>query len=239
MEIRIKTAEEFRDSHVTIEVRADGHAETVPVAERLYTAREVGDAQASEAELVSAPLRRWIRELEHELAQAAEQHVRSIEAQDRLLRQATEEREEARRRVEELEAELARVNKGHVCVEACRPNAHVAFQGRRRITELEVELNQRPTKLDWEAVRAERDMLREKLVRRETRITELSGQLGRISGAVHGPPIHRTLMTDWTSWSERDAAALTSAVRLVRDALGSPTGVHRLPKTESESTSQA
>ena len=223
MRIKIKTAEEFRDAHVTIEIVADDQAEAELVAERLYTAAEVGHAQASEAELVAAPLRRRIAELE------------------------------------------ARLERGHVCTPACRPNAHVAFQGRQRVTELEAEASQarrRVIELTRE-LEAERERADENLAwaeRAEGRlaafgldrvsnqraladaqaaITSLSGQLGRISGAVHGPPIHRALMTDWTSWSESDAAALTSAIRQVRDALGSPTGVHRLPRTASEPTSQA
>jgi chromosome segregation ATPase len=96
MEIKIKTEDEFHDAHVTIEIRATP-GEAALVSERLYTAAEVGAAQASEAELVAAPLRRRIEEM------------------------------------------AARLEKGHVCTEACRPNAHVAFLGRREVNKLENE----------------------------------------------------------------------------------------------------
>lgn len=52
MEIEIKTLDESR----AVYVRVDGA--------RLYTPAEVGDAQAGEAELVAAPLRDRVRELE-------------------------------------------------------------------------------------------------------------------------------------------------------------------------------
>lgn len=314
MEIRVKTATEFHDSHVTVEIVADGQTEVERLAEalpdltspggglsfdrrdvaqhlaanlaqrglvlsrteRLYTAAEVGDAQASEAELVAAPLRR---------------------------------------RIEELEAELARVEKGHVCVETCRPNAHVAFQGRARVRELETELAvareereefARLTAAAWKrvnslvegqaadhreivAIRSERDRWRAAMETTEAEASQarqrvieltqeleeqrqradenlawaesaearmerftaemrttkdreladaraaiqiLSGQLGRISGAVHGPPIYRALRT---TWERADARAMAQAIRQVRDALGSPTS----PELASEPTSQA
>lgn len=81
--------------------------------ERLYTAEEVGDLQAREAELVAAPLRRQVQELTVKLAQAT---------------------------------------KGHVCTESCKPNAHVAFTGRKRLQEAEAQVREydrdRKTELD-------------------------------------------------------------------------------------------
>ncbi len=53
---------------VTIEASAEPGS-----GERLYTAREVGDLQASEAELVAAPLRRKLAETERELARRTEE----------------------------------------------------------------------------------------------------------------------------------------------------------------------
>lgn len=90
MEIKVKTAEEFRDAHVTIEIRAADQGEAALVAERLYTAAEVGDAQASEAELVAAPLRRRIEEL-----------VVAVQARDNLLSTASTETREAEERATE------------------------------------------------------------------------------------------------------------------------------------------
>jgi hypothetical protein len=83
MEITVRTAEEIAADRVTIEVNGA----------RLYTAAEVGDAQASEAELVAEPLRRRIVELET-----------ALDARDLA---AEGEESEARRRVIELTAELA------------------------------------------------------------------------------------------------------------------------------------
>jgi hypothetical protein len=50
-------------------------AEDGGLSERLYTAAEVGDLQASEAELVAAPLRRRVADLETELERYRKAHV--------------------------------------------------------------------------------------------------------------------------------------------------------------------
>lgn len=42
--------------------------------------------------------------------------------------------------VDELDRELKRYRSGHVCVDGCRPNAHVAFVGRHRVAELEAQV---------------------------------------------------------------------------------------------------
>jgi chromosome segregation ATPase len=68
MEIRIRTAEEFRAAHMTIEIKAADQDEAV--TERLYTDNEVANLQASEAALVSAPLQKRINELEDKLVKA-------------------------------------------------------------------------------------------------------------------------------------------------------------------------
>lgn len=116
MEIRIKTQEEFRDDHVTIEIVADrsevsGLAQQMfgrvlrpvdgAVSQRMFTAEEVGDYQASEAELVAGPLRR---------------------------------------KLAEVEAELDRYRRAHVCTDRCQPQAHVAMEGRNLVVELEKSL---------------------------------------------------------------------------------------------------
>lgn len=56
MEIEIKTLDEARDGRVQVVITVDGATSTDP-ARRLYTAQEVGELQASEAELVATPLR--------------------------------------------------------------------------------------------------------------------------------------------------------------------------------------
>jgi hypothetical protein len=47
---------------------------------------------------------------------------------------------QAQERITELLLELDSCRKAHVCTVECRPNQHTAFQGRRRITELERQL---------------------------------------------------------------------------------------------------
>lgn len=198
MEIRVKTAAEFRDTHVTVEIRAS-QDEVVEVHQRLYTAAEVGDAQTSEAELVSAPLRRRVAELEAELdardlvhgglQRKIREHLQSIGARDRLLREATEK------------VRLYDVD--------------------RRTEHQRAERNQ-----EW-AERAEA-----RLADAEAAIQTLSGQLGRISGAVHSPELVQAMNP---MWQARETTVLREAVRQVRDALGSPS----LPSSPVEPTSQA
>lgn len=85
MEIRLKTAEEFHDAHMTIEIRA--------------TPEEVWGLSKK----INQP---------------------SVN----------------RKRVAELEDELERYRRAHVCTGRCTPNAHVAFEGNRLITDLEEKL---------------------------------------------------------------------------------------------------
>lgn len=53
-----------------------------------------------------------------------------------------------RAEVDRLRAELDRERRAHVCTERCEPNAHVAFQGRRRVTELERLVAELTTEVD-------------------------------------------------------------------------------------------
>lgn len=102
MEITVRTAEEIAADRVTIEVNGA----------RLYTAAEVGDAQASEAELVAAPLRRRIVELET-----------ALDARD--LAATRRELDEARRVIEFKAAALGKVAGAvtgtHVLGALCNP----------------------------------------------------------------------------------------------------------------------
>lgn len=119
MEIRVRTYDEISSERVSIAVspgqRIEIELADTSLSSRLYTAAEVGDAQASEAELVATPLRRRIAELERTLAQEVNRNT-------------------------DLEAELEKATRGHVCTDSCKPNAHVAFIGRQRLAELETEL---------------------------------------------------------------------------------------------------
>jgi chromosome segregation ATPase len=110
----------------------------------------------------------------------------------------------------------------------------------RLTEELAAERKRADENREW-AERAETRLEASELTAKGTRldldeaqkgIAELAQVIGAVSGAVHGPPIHRVLRTGWTSWSESDAAALTQAIREVRRAVGSPS-------FPSEETSQA
>jgi hypothetical protein len=79
-------------------------------------------------------------EIDLDLGQVVTQAVEKIESLEKALTLTTNSREFNRKRVVELEDELERYRRAHVCTSECKPNAHTAFQGRQRITELEAEL---------------------------------------------------------------------------------------------------
>ncbi len=65
----------FAGNELTVRLTVDGAlSEVEGLGSRLYTAEEVGDLQASEAELVAEPLRRRVAELERDLAYWREQY---------------------------------------------------------------------------------------------------------------------------------------------------------------------
>jgi hypothetical protein len=113
MEITIKTADEFRDSHVTINVTAAdsnkaGRVVTRLIGSRLYTAEEVGEAQYGEAELVAAPLRKKIAELEGQLAQSRELVTFKTGVIDALQGDVEKFEANTDRKIAELEADIHR-----------------------------------------------------------------------------------------------------------------------------------
>ena len=147
---------------------------------RRYTKGQVGDLQASEAELVSAPLRREIADLKSRLEEARTINGRLVEQGDMfrarvgeldqraagILRRAEHAERNQRETAAELtctEVELeqarkdrdamqARLLKGHVCTSACRENSHVAFEGRELVRDLERQLAEvKAESAQWEA----------------------------------------------------------------------------------------
>jgi len=72
------------------------------LSSRLYTAEEVGDLQASEAELVAGPLRRRVAELEYDLERYRRAHVCTVECKPNAHTAF-----QGRALVAELETELA------------------------------------------------------------------------------------------------------------------------------------
>lgn len=164
MEIRIKTTEEFRADHVTIEIRAD-RDEAVQVAELLDDRSDhalYGAALDAERELVQA--RREIEELRRQRDTTQQAKDFAVSQLDKVRGRRDIERDRADRVTREhsacegrvklreadaetwrsqrnaLEKELARYRRAHVCTVECTENAHTAFQGRTLITELEQEL---------------------------------------------------------------------------------------------------
>lgn len=64
-----------------------------------------------------------------------------------------------RAKVTDLTAELATISKAHVCTDRCRPNAHVAFMGRRRVQDLTAERDQLRDHLRRAEIRARSSLL--------------------------------------------------------------------------------
>lgn len=251
MEIRIKTAEEFRDAHVTIEVNGI----RVPLdarVERLYTPAEVGAAQASEAELVAAPLRRRVTELEGEIRRMDDQisgqteragqlDRRNAQLTEELIRR-THERDEREKARANLEAETNERIMGHVreadrlrtkIRELDRRNAEIAVElarERERATDNREWAERAESRLAAHA--ADLKVAERKLDRAEHTIETLSDQLGRIFGAVHSPEIVKAMNPMYCA---PEIAMLRKTIDQVRDALGSSS----LPEDADGPTSQA
>lgn len=112
-------------------------------AERLYTAREVGDLQASEAELVAAPLRTEINALKNRLETVGRARR---EAEEKLAQLPTEldwaavrgERDAANQRAVRLERELARRTEERDERERARAGQEARVQELERLLALSV-----------------------------------------------------------------------------------------------------
>lgn len=154
MEIRIKTYEEFRSERVTVQVAPGQRAEIeivdgeVSKREHLFTSDEVAHYQSTEAELVAGPLQARINDLEDKLVKATIKvqgydHDRHTE-RDRADRLKVE-RDQLKAKVAELENKLM---DGHVCTAGCSENQHVAFVGRKALTELENQVGALTRRID-------------------------------------------------------------------------------------------
>jgi hypothetical protein len=141
------------------------------------------------------------------------------------------DRKSERDRADRLQAELTSMKNCHVCTASCKPNAHVAFTGSQRLKELEEQLHDETERADqnkaWaERAEAEVDRLNKGHARRvaelEKDIDALTLQIEKVSIAVHGSLVVRTLQLPWTSWEEKHRLALVKAVRDVRRTIGPP-----------------
>lgn len=206
MEIRVKTYDEISSERVRIEV-APGQRATIEIvdgevstglASRRYTAEEVGDLQASEAELVAAPLRREVAEMKAKLdrvyadldrsmdaTEKAKSRVAELEEENqRLARQVCEfdrDRRTEQRRADEnkawagrAEGNGARLSEALVQAEKDRDNA------RRRVAELERSLALsigRENKLESDAAE-EATLHRQSLAARDQLLRAATTRLG-------------------------------------------------------------
>lgn len=189
--------------------------------ERLYTAREVGDLQASEAELVAAPLRRELAEVKRELTRRTEER---------------DERERARAGQEARVRELERL----LALSVAREDAlEIKVQGllgdlagaENRVQTLDAKVRMYDTDRHTERDRAnknrewaERAELRVAQMAQEKReaIERMADQLGKVIGAVHGYEVSQALQrTHYESAWEYQTMA--NAIRNVRRVVGSPT----------------
>lgn len=134
MEIRVKTAEEFHDSHVTIEIRAEG-ADIWAYVEKLKTALTLTDTSLNfnrgrvvELERTVGNLKARLNTVSGEL-DTCRGH---LDLRDGELVSANEQRDEARNRVAELERTVDNLT--------ARPAAQVEKELRDRIAALEGNL---------------------------------------------------------------------------------------------------
>lgn len=117
-------------------------------AKNLYTSAQVGDYQASEAELVSAPLRREVVDLKEHVHTCEQEIIRLTKELEAERRQHAEDMAgdhrnitAQRQRIAKLEEENLRWRKAHVCTDGCRPNEHLGYIGKDLVAELEEQNN--------------------------------------------------------------------------------------------------
>lgn len=150
------------------------------LGERLYTAAEVGDLQASEAELVAAPLRRRVAELERENADAD----RRINALTGQVQGYDHDRHTERDRADQNRAWAERAEANGVKLSATLVQAEKdRDSARRRVAELEAQLARsvdRENKLEADA--AEEKTLHSQSIAARDHLLEAATR--RVSAAV-------------------------------------------------------
>lgn len=217
MEIRLKTAEEFRDAHVTIEIRVDGQAELEAVHDRLYDRYTIGDRE---------DLLRQVRELTGDLADAKKALTLTTTSRDFNYREVSELKDKIRRMSDQMAGQSGRI-------EGLQDRAADLEAERDRTVEALIK------------VRAERDRLQEQLeearkwsaattkalgesrdlVEFKTNILDgvqaerdrLANQLKRISEIVNHSDVSEGL--NWTP--TKISTDLATAVRAIRTVLSS------------------
>lgn len=182
--------------------------ERLVAGERLYTAAEVGDLQASEAELVAAPLRRRVGDLENELEKTQDALIAARRQREEFDRDRHTERDRADQNkawAERAEENGAKLSAALVQAEKERDAA------RRRVADLERQLGrsiERENKLEADAAE-EREIHRRSLAARDSL---LEAATRRISAA-------RDLLTGGNVPAIRDEI-VTSKGAVLADAIG-------------------
>lgn len=201
----VRTLAEVHADRVTVTVTFDD-----AMSERLYTAAEVGDAQAGEAELVAKPLQRRIAELEYEL------NRRTIERDQRETARAGLERQVHLYDVDR-KTEQRRADKNQVWAESAEK---VAAKLR---TELEISKKNEATALSQVAGAVRRAERAETALQQEQDQThKLARNLGRVAGQVYSPALCAVLARDWKGWTESETSLILFAISAVRNIVGGP-----------------
>lgn len=178
------------------------------LSDRLYTAREVGDAQASEAELVSAPLRRRIAELETALS-AVQIPAELMKANERIM-ELESALGEAERDLKAVTTDARRMSadiQGYKAVGKVADRvAGELTQAKRKIAELE-------GRHSW----GDRDRLRVL-----ANLTQAKGALNDVHAEVQHTDMDGLMSDKSSEWPTH--ARLAECILAVRDRLNSPTG---------------
>lgn len=212
MEIMIRTEDEITADRLTIEVNGVSVADRVVTSlnsrrlwdeDSLYTREMVIYLQASEAELVSAPLRRQIDQLTSELAR------------ERSAREAADVvREEMAIRIKELEDDRRLSDRAYTAADEARLKRTGAH---RRIEQLTSELARERERADENRARAERAVGRTEALTQQ--LETAHRKLRNVSRAVSAdrPHIENAMRTMWLAWTESEAVALMTTIRDIRD----------------------
>jgi hypothetical protein len=171
MQIEIKTLQNIRDGRVKLEIILDETAAPADDGDGMTEMRRANDAETRVAEL-----------------ETTENALRN-----RIINLETDRAK--------LEAELERERKAHVCTERCTKNAHVAMEGRQRVTKLEEDLATQTKRADLNKEWAER----------------AEARLAEVEKIVNSSKVQDTMESVTTKVS----AGLAHTIRDVRAALTS------------------
>lgn len=125
MEVKIRTADEFRNQYAMIEIKGPEKA-IWTITEKLFG--ETPEPKSYDPEQAAEVLAENYRR--------ASMRITELEAQ---VGAYDLDRRTERERADRLTAEVESYRKAHVCTAGCKEDAHVAFTGNRMITEMASE----------------------------------------------------------------------------------------------------